>query len=274
VQVRASEEVAIAYSLTAAGAAPAPPRRPLDGVRAPLSEGHVLTSDREPVYAPAHRFKLSGLLSNTTYTLDLRATTRTGQPVDVQQTFTTLKQRVRVTLREITITEDGDAWWMDGEPVWVVKLNWSGGSVAECYPIAEIACQPGSFGEGRIFPRHNDGQFLAWTFAEENFDTMPAEFRIYAVAKEYDVIPGVANVAQFFEDCFADPPTGGCSFSSPLPAPPWQAPQGVEWASTTVRVAAHDSGTGFESVLTVTFELFHDGTSYPSRRNAPSSTWR
>lgn len=284
VQVRASEEVAFSHSLTRTGTvAPAgtaalvnPIRRPLDGVRAPLGAGGPIADPvREPVYTAASKFKLTGLSSNTTYTLFVRATNRAGQQVTVQQTFTTLKQRVRVTLREIKITDDGD-WFGDGEPGWIVKLDWSRGSVAGCFPNTDVGfggvCQTGSYGEGRIFPRNNRGDSLAWIFAEENFDTMPAEFTLDATAKEEDWFPVVSALATLLEDCLGD--GVGCGFSNTVGSPSWKAPQGVEWASTPAIVAASDHGTGFESTLMFTFELFHDNLSYPSARNAPSSTWR
>ncbi|MGH2584159.1 MAG: fibronectin type III domain-containing protein, partial [Dehalococcoidia bacterium] len=142
VKVRASEEVALSHSLTRAGttasggpaALVSPIRQPLDGVRAPVGAGGPIADPvREPVYVAASSFKLTGLSSNTTYTIFVRATNPAGQQITVQQDFTTLKQRVRVTLREINITDDGD-WFGDGEPGWVVTLAWPGGSVGGCFP--------------------------------------------------------------------------------------------------------------------------------------------
>jgi hypothetical protein len=48
-----------------------------------------------------------------------------------------------------------------------------------------------------------------------------------------------------------------------------------EFSSTTVTVRGDDDTTAFKSVLTFTFDTFHDHLSYPApRRNRPSSTWK
>jgi hypothetical protein len=224
-------------------------------------------------YETAFDFKVTGLKSNTTYTVSLTATTPDGRTATAQQTFTTLKLRVRVALREIDIEDDGD-WIGDGEPMWTVKLDWNGGAAATCWPNTSSAgsggiCQAGSYGEGRFFPRNYLHDFLGWTFAEENFDAFPTKLAIQADAVEEDFIPVLPTVAQFIQDCLLHLP---CGFQS-RPLDEWAVPYDKEWSSTTLRVRGNDDVNSFKSVMVFTFETFHDNLSYPSARNQPSSTW-
>src|SRR5262249_20194179 len=128
VSVRASEPVAIGYQITpASGAAPAavapqaqqnqpqatpkPSSKPVPAPTAMPTPAPSLPPVHNNVardYETAFDFELGGLKSNTTYTLSLSATTRDGRTASAQQTFTTLKLRVRVALREIDIQDDGD----------------------------------------------------------------------------------------------------------------------------------------------------------------------
>ena len=219
-------------------------------------------------YLAEHRAGLSNLKSNTTYEVAVYATNAAGQNAIATKRFTTSKQRVRVTLREINITDDGD-WIGDGDPTWFLRLEWAGGKTGGCYPNNGNICETGSHGEGRIFPRNYRGQFLSWTFAEENFDTMPVAFKLSAAAQEYDLVPILPNALNCINL------TGQCGYGSDLSyvTETWQVPAGREWASTPVSVHAYDGGKGFDSTMTFTFELFHDNLSYPSARNTPQSTW-
>jgi len=213
----------------------------------------------EPLYATAHHLKLTGLTPATGYTLTVRATNRSGQETVAGATFTTLKRRVRIALREITIKDDGDLIGA-GEPLWTVGVAWAGGAVSGCFPNTDNGlggvCQPGEFGEERLFPRNNHGQVLTWLFAEENFDRFPESFTLTARVDEADW-PFV--------------PCAPCDFGGRDPHE-LALPRGVEWASTPVYLRANDSDV--ESTMAFTFELFHDNLSYPAQRNAPASTWR
>ena len=134
-----------------------PPSRPLDGVRAPLGGGGIAPIGDTPppsAYQTQHEFTLTQLASNTTDDVFVAATTQSGRQLSAQTRFSTLKQRVRITLREIDIREDGDWGWSNGEPAWLVKAGWPGGAVFGCYPNTDIGdadpCQFGSFADGRI----------------------------------------------------------------------------------------------------------------------------
>jgi hypothetical protein len=258
------------------GSAP-PPMSAVDGggTSGGIHPGFVLSPSS---YVTTHEYTVADLTDNTTYTLTVQGATLDGQTTGASVNFTTLKQRVRVTLREIDITDDGD-FIGDGEPLWVIGVNYKRGDgsgtgmVGACYPVppgGDGICQAGSFGEGRLFPRASDGRFLSWTFAQENFDQFPNMFDINVDAMEEDFIPIVGAIADFFQECN---PISGCGFSA-SPATDWQAPQGVEWASQAVTIKGDDLGGGLHSTLIFTYEMFHDNLSYPSARNTPSSTWR
>ena len=255
---------AITPATTPAGTLHVPP-----GVLSEPTAQHVLRQ-----YTTTHEVKLTGLTSNTAYNVSVVAETQAGQKHTAEVRVLTAKQRVRVTLREIRITDDGD-WDPDyvlgdidnpGEPLWHVALKWTGGAVSACYPLD---CFAGQYGAGTIFPRSRSGDSLTWLFAEENFDTMPAKFTLSAGAEEEDLIP-LAVIAEVAECIIAN---SECQFSTDIPTE-WQVPEGKESDSTVVRIRADDGGTGFHSELVFTFELFHDQLSYPTpRRNTPSSTW-
>jgi hypothetical protein len=229
-------------------------------------------------YMTAHEDTLTGLTSNTRYEVTVVATTQDGQSATATATFTTLKQRVRVTLREINITDDGD-WIGDGEPLWQIGLKYKrsdgvggAGTAGTCFPVTTSVCQAGSYSEGRFFPRNSAGQFLTWTFAEENFDHAPDMFDLDVKAEEWDFVPGAGALADFLQECF--PLLGGpCGFSS-SPDASWKVPQGVEWASQAVTLKADDMGGGLHSTMTFTYELFYDNVKYPAMHNQPSSTWQ
>jgi hypothetical protein len=220
--------------------------------------------------ATTHERKLTGLRSYSAYDVIVTAETPAGQKYTAQARFTTARQRVRVTLREINITDDGDGFLSgDGEQSWEVLVTWAGGKASGCYPNNGAFCETGSHGEGRIFPKSYRGQFLSWIFAEENFDTMPAAFKIGAAGNEHDDIPILSHAVDCFSssvDCGA---YGGAS--SPQATTEWRVPAGQDWASTPVFLDA--SNGGFQSTMTFTFDLFHDNLSYPSARNRPQSTW-
>jgi len=239
----------------------------------PITSKYILSPAS---YVTAHDYTLASLTSNTHYELTVVATTQDGATATGTATFTTLKQRVRVTLREINITDDGD-WLGDGEPLWGIGLDWKrgdgagAGAVGACFPLAVALCKPGGYSEGRIFPRNSAGQFLAWTFAEENFDRVPDTFHLGVEAHEDDAIPGVGALADFLQECN---PVSGCGFRAEVDTSSWTVPPGVEWASTTATLKADDRIGGLHSTMAFTYELFHDNLSYPSAHNAPSSTWR
>jgi hypothetical protein len=224
-------------------------------------------------YTTAHETTLTGLTSNTQYQVSVAAETRAGQRTNGSANFYTAKQRVRVTLREIDITKDGDAWWSNGEPSWLVGLGWAGGETAGCFPNNGNVCETGSYGEGRFVPRNYLGQPLMWLFAEENFDAMPSVFNISADAEEsdLDVINYIGRtfecIGRFFTIKYA------CgTFGSPNTSTEWRVPVGQEFASTPITVTANDSDE-FLSTMAFTFELFYDQLSYPAARNTPQSTW-
>jgi hypothetical protein len=283
-KVTTSLPTMLTYSTKAVSATPAAGPSPQATVAAdtggaphggPITPKYVLSPAN---FVTAHEDTLTGLTSNTRYELSVTATTQDGKTATGTTTFTTLKQRVRVTLREINITDDGD-WIGDGEPLWVIGVTWKrsdgtgpAGEAGDCYPLAVSICQTSSFSEGRYFPRNSAGQFLAWTFAEENFDRAPNMFDLDVKAQEDDLIPGLGSLGDFLQECM--PLFGGpCGFSS-SPDASWKVPQGVEWASTAVTLKADDIGGGLHSTLTFTYELFYDNLSYPAAHNRPSSTWR
>jgi hypothetical protein len=239
---------------------------------APSTTAPVGQSEGAPLggYATTHQRKLTGLQSNTAYEVTVTALTQSNQLHTATTRFTTARQRVRVTLREITITEDGDIFWMNGEPMWLVRLTWADGKTGACYPNNGNICETGDHGEGRIFPKNYLGQPLTWLFAEENFDTMPAAFSISAKGEEYDFVPALSKLAECFVGACS---TGEGSNEGTYSTKSWQVPAGREWASTPIAVDADDSQQEFRSTLAFTFELFHDNLSYPAARNTPQTTW-
>jgi hypothetical protein len=255
-----SEPTALAVEYRPAGAMTPPsptPRGPLGGVANPLGTGGVATTGETPpptAYTTQHQFELKPLKSNTTYHVFVSATTRSGQQLRAETAVRTHPRRLRVTLSEINIEHDGDGYLRGkGEPVWFVDLAWAGGRADGSFPDTNVA-----FGEGRFVPRTSRGLVPSWTFAEENFDTLPDVLTVITSSDEDD---GPI-------DCFP-----GCPFDPrALTQREWRVPQGVESASTSVQI--QEDGSDLESVVTLTFELFHDDLSYPApRRNTPRSTW-
>jgi hypothetical protein len=240
-----SELIAVSHSVRRVngGGTVAPPIRiPLDGIRAPITGG-VATIDG--VLSPAdyrkeHTIRLTGLQSNTTYEVTVNAATPDGRTAVARQTFTTLKARVRVILEEITIEDDGDGIFRgDGEPRWEMDLT-LGGKL--CYPIK---CGSfGNHGEGRFVPRDPAGNRLTWKLFEEVFNGLPDVLTMSVKAEEDD---GAIS--------------GSPSQISTQTAV-WRVPRGVETASSRVQVRGDQASRDFKSVLTFSFELFHDDTPY------------
>jgi hypothetical protein len=226
-------------------------------------------------YQTLHEYTVPDLTSNTRYELTVVATTQDGATATGSATFTTLKQRVRVTLREINITDDGD-WIGDGEPFWEIyvlhgKGSFGDGVANSCFPLPTNGkCKPGSYDEGRIFPRNSAGQFLTWTFAEENFDRHPDTFYLVVNGHEEDEFPLLSDLANSLQQCLDG---NFCDFDSKL-GEPWKVPQGMEFASKGVVLTANGFDGGMYATMTFTYELFHDNLSYPSARNSPFSTWK
>lgn len=283
VEIHASEEVSISHSLREGGAVmvgragretgdSAPAGFRLPGLPGSVTQpgGGVLSPAMDPVYLPRHRFKLTGLKSNTTYTLTVRATNRMGQQASAETSFTTLKKRVRVTLDSITVLSDGD-WHSDGEPTWFWTLGYPVISIRDCFPSAAGKCKEGHFGTGTIAPLTSGGVKYAHVFAEENFQplaggedytTMPTNFVLKAKAVESD--GGLGWLDDFLEKVDLD------FFGIGAPQASWQAPQGVETASQTVFLGVKDGA--FHSIMSFRFELFHDNTSFPPNDGRVHST--
>ncbi len=247
-----SEPTAVTFELKEVTGAPVqPPSQPpgpLGGVRAPITGGVATTGDTPPPasFKTMHQLVLKPLKSNTTYDVFVVATTQSGQRLTGSARFTTLKLRVRVTLEEITIEDDGDGIFRgDGDPRWDLDLT-SGWRL--CYPIT---CGTyGNWGEGRIVPRDVAGNRLSWLLHEEAYHGLLDALTMTVRAFEDD--PGRPHA------CVGE----GCDGNPTIPASAtWRRPQGVESASARVRVRG-DDGRGFKSLLTFTFEVFHDATNY------------
>ena len=166
------------------------------------------------------------------------------------------KQRVRITLREINVRNDGDLF-DDGELLWGVTLRWAGGSIKGCFPAPDNFCRHESRGTGRFVPKNYLGEPLTFIFAEENFDTFPTEITLDVYQDESDAVG---------------------QFTIPFPSfgyvgeKVWPVPQAKEWDSTPYVARVTDGKS--EADLSFTFEFFRDNLSYPApRRNMPSSTW-
>jgi hypothetical protein len=219
-------------------------------------------------YATTHERTLAGLKSNTTYDVVATAETKAGQKHTAQARFTTAKQRVRITLREINIERDGDTIG-DGEPRWLVSLLWgANGRAAGCYPNNGAYCESAGRGDGRFQPRNYLGQPLMWLFAEENFDAMPDGFQLLTKAEENDLV----DILQAYPEALLP---DWERVEGVVRRSDWTVPPNKEFASQpfTIRADHGSSGQDFKSVMTFTFELFHDNLSYPAARNAPQSTW-
>lgn len=231
---------------------PTQPQRPLDGVRAPVTGGVATIGDTPSpaAYKTQHQLPLKPLKANITYDVFVSATTQSGQRLTGSARFTTLKLRVRVTLEEINVEDDGDTDYAvvvnnDAEPRWEMDLTpgWQ-----LCYPIT-CGTYAGNVAEGRFVPRDTTGNRLAWLLHDEIY-RLPTELTISVRTFEDDINLTGACLG---EDCDLN--------DNKLATATWRRPQGVESASTRVQVRG-DDGDGFRSVLTFTFEVFHDATTY------------
>lgn len=240
-----TDGIAVSHTVrrvTGGGATVPPTRIPLDDIRVPITGG-VATIDGTPPpadYRKEHTIRLTGLQSNTTYEVTVHAATADGRTAVARQTFTTLKARVRVTLEEINIEDDGDGVFRgDGEPRWEMELS-PGGKI--CFPIK---CGTfGNYGEGRFVPRDPAGNRLSWQLYEEVYNGLPDTLTISVKAEEDD---GAIS--------------GSPSQISTATAA-WRVPRGVESTSARVQVRGDQASRDFRSVLTFTFELFHDDKPY------------
>ena len=250
-----SEPTAVTFQLKEVTGAPPPqpPSGPLGGVTAPISGGVATTGDTPPPasFKTMHQLLLKSLKSNTTYDVFVVATTRSGQRLTGSARFTTLKLRVRVTLEEINVENDGDTDYgivvaNDAEPRYVMDLSLGG---RLCYPI-NCGTYAGNVKEGRFIPRDSAGNRLTWQLFEEVFNGLPNELTISVRTFEEDVFNMGACVGH---DCDLN--------DNRLASAVWRRPQGVESRTDRVQVRG-DDGDGFRSVLTFTFEVFHDATPY------------
>lgn len=289
ISVRAtnSELISVSHSvrrLTGAGQTAPPTRLPIRDVLGPLGGGLVSTGDAQPqpVYDKEPRIRLANLQPDTAYEVVVNAGTAAGEHAVARRTFTTLKQRVRLTLDKIVVHDDGDGVLAGkGEPTWLWQVEgFAGGPVNECYPKTAGRCRVAELGEGTVYP-YIGLQKYELVFAQENFrpvlnpnpqpgdedfTMMPQTFTLRATAQEDDSIVGPLDAA--LSTLLGE--WGAWLSASPVAT--WQAPQGVESASQQVTVAAND-GT-FESTMYFTFRLFHDNASYPPNDGRVYSTSR
>jgi hypothetical protein len=250
-----SEPTAVTYELKVVGAPPppSPPSGPLGGVTT-LVSGSVATTGVTPppaAFKTQHSIPLKNLKSNTTYDVFVAATTQSGQRLTGSARFTTLKLRVRVTLEDINVLDDGDTDYAivvdnDAEPRWVMDLTLGG---RLCYPV-NCGAYAGNVKEGRFVPRDSAGNRFTWQLFEEVFNGLPNELTISVRTFEEDVFNMGACVGH---DCDLN--------DNRLASATWRRPQGVESHTDRVQVRG-DDGDGFRSVLTFTFEVFHDATPY------------
>jgi hypothetical protein len=285
VTATSSVPVAITYSVhvaparvvpggtVAAGtlAASAPALRQIDGVLAPVTG--VLDPGTPLHYDTKHIFRLTGLKPNTAYDLNIAGTTEAGEHLTAHARFTTLKQRVRLTLDTITVTDDGDVIG-SGEPTWFWSVGWATASLKDCYPKSAGHCREGSASEGTIFPNAGAGKTYSYVFAEENFKpmpgpgageedftTMPTSFFLHAAAKESDSF--LQSALDAFFDGYAQLGDGSSGLR-------WDVPQGVEGDRKQVTMAANDGN--FKSVLHFTFQVFYDNQTYTPNEGRVYST--
>jgi hypothetical protein len=239
---------------------------PVGGVVAAFPNGGVLSVDGAPppaVYDTKHNLYKTGLKPNTTYDLNVSGVTQNGVQVSDHARFTTFRQRLRVTLNKIDISDDGDTFG-SGEPTWFWQVGWSTGTVNDCYPQDDGKCKVGNATEGTVYPYTNAGSTFQMIFADENFQpivdpnpqpgredftTMPQQLVLDASAKEDDSILG--GLDAFFD---------WGAWLSGNPEATWTVPQGVEHASKSLTVAAEDGN--FRSTMTFTFEVFYDNQVY------------
>ncbi|MGH2588165.1 MAG: fibronectin type III domain-containing protein [Dehalococcoidia bacterium] len=211
-----------------------------------------------PTLKTDHVFTLADLRSNTAYTLEVTATTAFGQTLSHAASFTTAKLRARLTLDKIVVHDDGD-WIGKGEPTWFWSMTWDklvGGGVIEvngertggCYPYRSL-CEPGSTGEGTLYPTNPKGEKLALLFAEENFPVMPDRFTLGTRADESD----------WPHPCLP------CEFQ-PGSVETLHVPTGSEGSVREIAIPAR--GDGVESTMYFRFETFHDTLPYPPNRGS------
>lgn len=238
---------------------------------APLTAG-LLSVGGAPaslVYDTKHSLRLTGLKPNTTYDLDLAAVTRTGVRLTAHARFTTLKQRVRLTIDTITITDDGDTFG-EGEPTWFWSVGWSGGAIKDCFPKSAGHCQEGGFREGVVFPACTRGDrdhrtcAYSYVFAEENFQPAPNP-QPQPGSEDFTAMPRqfLVSVAAHESDSFLGPLDAVFDWGAWLGGnaeASWQAPQGEEHARQKLTASANDGN--FRSVIAFTFEVFYDNQSY------------
>ncbi len=236
-------------------------------------------STTTPSYQTSHTLKLPNLKPNTAYQATVSVQAQDGSSLTQQVTFTTARERIRVTVESIDITHGG-ALIGDPSPMWTLGLQWGAGSgfthlpsaygeTATCFPsngYPNGLCQYGSYGDGAFQPKDTFGQPLSWVFAEENFDSMPATFQF---ASSADVSGLLDNLLGSYADLGKlEASLFGADTSDPSSAPvTWQVPQGLESASATRSTVASvsDFGIGgFYSTVTYKIELFYDNLSYPA----------
>lgn len=261
-----SVPTSVRYSVRRVEAAPTPP--PSRGVLGTVGQLPTLGLLDPGTNAPPTRFstknpiRVTGLKPDTTYDLSVGATTEAGEQLTAKVRFTTLKQRVRLTLDKITVTDDGDVIG-NGEPTWFWQMGWPTGFAKDCFPKKAGKCREGDFGTGTITPRTGEGRSYSYVFAQENFrpmpgtgageedfTTMPTAFTLSVKANESD------SIFQSVLDAFFDPYAmlGG---STPTV---WQVPQNVERASQQITLGASDGN--FSSHMLFTFEVFYDAQTY------------
>jgi hypothetical protein len=222
-------------------------------VRVPITGGVATTGDSpSPAsYKTNHQLLLKPLKSNTTYDVFVAATTQSGQRLTASARFTTHKLRVRVTLEDINVENDGDTDYAiiasnDAEPRYVMDLTpgWQ-----QCFPY-NCGSYAGDVKEGRFIPRDPSGNRLGWLLHEEVYQGLLSELTISVRTFEDDVNLTGACVGE------------GCDLNdNRVASATWRRPQGVESHSSRVQVRG-DDGDGYRSVLTFTFEVFHDDTPY------------
>jgi hypothetical protein len=202
-------------------------------------------------------------------------TTTGGQRVAAHARFTTKKQRLRVTLDKIVISNDGDVIG-SGEPTWFWSVGWTTDHMSDCYPHSGGRCRSRDFDAGTLYPYTESGRKFSYIFAEENFHpipdptpqpgeedftSMPTALFLRATAKESDSFVQEALDALF---------DGWATVGGDGPVVRWDVPQGVEYASKQVTIQANDDN--FKSVMYVTFEVFYDNQTYAPNDGRVNST--
>ena len=240
--VRTTVPTTVSLSTTQVNPPPPPPSGNFPGS---VFASGILTgvfNGPPPAYTTDHTQRLTGLRSNTTYELLATATAQNGQKQTGTIRFTTLKQRVQLTLEAIDIEDDGDGFFSgDGEPRWEIDVNWASGTSHICYPLTCGTYT--SHGEGRVIPRDAGGEKYHWFFAEEVNPDLPKVFTMVVKAFEDDPLLYGACVG----DC--NPTKRATGFVA--------VPQNVDAGANFVTIRG-DDGRGFRSVLTFKAEVFYD----------------